>query len=73
MSEGKNTQDFIQCLGRDMSIDVFNHLNLNDSCDLIRASAVSKSWYQFGKPFDYLSNDLLQFGIFYLLQQVILN
>ncbi|XP_039682883.1 F-box protein At4g00755-like [Medicago truncatula] len=66
MSEGKNTQDFIQCLGRDMSIDVFNHLNLNDPCDLIRASAVSKSWYQF-----VVKNGLCKKRCFKLLPELI--
>jgi hypothetical protein len=43
--------DFIQWLGRDMSIKVFSCLD--DSRDLIRASAVCSSWGDFGRPFEF--------------------
>ncbi|WJX66477.1 hypothetical protein P8452_51034 [Trifolium repens] len=37
--------DFIQWLGLDMSIKVLSYLD--DPCDLVRVSSVSRSWYQF--------------------------
>lgn len=37
--------DFIQCLGPDLSIKILT--SLDDRCDLVRVSAVSKSWYRF--------------------------
>jgi len=43
--------DLIQWLGDDMSIKVFSYLD--DPCDLIRASAVSRSWEKFGKLFEF--------------------
>ncbi|TKY45120.1 F-box protein [Spatholobus suberectus] len=45
MSEVKNNMDFIQLLGPDISIKIITHLD--DTCDLIRVSAVSSSWHQF--------------------------
>jgi hypothetical protein len=47
MSEVKSKMDFIQWLGLDMSIKVLSYLD--DPCDLVRVSSVSRSWYQFGK------------------------
>jgi hypothetical protein len=47
----KTNMDFIQWLGRDMSIMVFSFLD--DSRDLIRASAVCSSWGDFGRLFEF--------------------
>ncbi|GAU40163.1 hypothetical protein TSUD_292680 [Trifolium subterraneum] len=45
MSEVKTKMDFIQWLGLDMSIKVLSYLD--DPCDLVRVSSVSRSWNQF--------------------------
>ncbi|KEH17199.1 F-box-like protein [Medicago truncatula] len=45
---GKPKMDFIQCLGPDLSIKILT--SLDDRCDLVRVSAVSKSWYRFEIP-----------------------
>jgi hypothetical protein len=50
MFEVKSKMDFIQWLGPDMSIKVLSYLD--DPCDLVRVSFVSRSWNRFGKPFD---------------------
>ena len=53
MSEVKIKIDFTQWFGfgPDMSINVLGYLD--DPCDLLRVSFVSRSWNQFGKPFDF--------------------
>ncbi|KAL1357517.1 hypothetical protein HN51_009409 [Arachis hypogaea] len=45
MSEVKNKLDLLQWLGPDMSIKVLTHLD--DPCDLVRVSTLSRSWHQF--------------------------
>ncbi|MCH81655.1 F-box protein [Trifolium medium] len=45
MSEVKIKLDVIQWLGSDMSIKVLSYLD--DPCDLLRVSFVSRSWNQF--------------------------
>jgi hypothetical protein len=52
MSEVKIKIDFTQWFGfgPDMSINVLGYLD--DPCDLLRVSFVSRSWNQFGMPFD---------------------
>jgi hypothetical protein len=54
MSEVKIKIDFTQWFGfgPDMSINVLGYLD--DPCDLLRVSFVSRSWNQFGKPFDLI-------------------
>lgn len=47
MRKMDNRSDFLQRLGPDMSIEVFDHLD--DPSDLVRASSVSNSWHRFGK------------------------
>lgn len=49
MSKVKTNLDLIQWLGYDMSIKVFS--SLDNPGDLVRASAVSSSWNDFGKIF----------------------
>jgi hypothetical protein len=43
--------DFIQWLGRDLSVKVFSFVD--DPRDLICASAVCSSWGDFGKLFEF--------------------
>ncbi|KAK2421011.1 F-box protein [Trifolium repens] len=45
MFEVKSKMDFIQWLGPDMSIKVLSYLD--DPCDLVRVSSVSRSWNRF--------------------------
>lgn len=45
MRKMDNRSDFLQRLGPDMSIEVFDHLD--DPSDLVRASSVSNSWHRF--------------------------
>lgn len=54
------SRDFIKCLGQDMSLKIL--MCLEDPSDLVRTSAVSRSWRQFGEftllnycLFDYCS------------------
>ncbi|MED6182807.1 hypothetical protein PIB30_032137 [Stylosanthes scabra] len=45
MSEVKNKLDFMQWLGPDISMKILTHLD--DPCDLIRVSTLSRSWHKF--------------------------
>lgn len=59
MSEVKNKLDLLQRLGPDMSIKVLTHL---DPCDLVRVSTLSRSWHQFGKPFEFMVCEICSFS-----------
>lgn len=43
----KNSMDFVNRLDTDMSVAILSCLD--DPSDLVRASAVSRSWREFGK------------------------
>ncbi|MED6221963.1 hypothetical protein PIB30_059853 [Stylosanthes scabra] len=46
MPEVKNNLDFLQWLRPDMSMKILTHLD--DYCDLLRISTLSRSWHKFG-------------------------
>lgn len=56
MRKMENGGDFIQWLGPDMSIQILTHLD--DPSDIVRVSAVSRLWHQFGRLLGYLSAPL---------------
>lgn len=64
MSDVETNLDLIQWLGDDMSLKVFSYLD--NPRDLVRASAVSSSWNDFGKLFVFLLLAVLGFYHVYL-------
>lgn len=57
------SRDFVKWLGQDMPMKILAYLN--DPSDLVRASAVSRSWREFGELV-FLTFDL----VFYFLSSI---
>lgn len=63
----EESRDFIQWLGVDMAAKIL--MFLDHPCDLVRTSAVSRSWREFGEfafvNFDLVVHSFHQFWFFY--------
>lgn len=59
------SRDFVKWLGQDMSIKIL--MCLNDPSDLVRTSAVSRSWREFGEL------AFLNFDFFFGFPQILIS